>query len=258
MPTGATYVQDVGGGTKLISYADGLTYQGVYSSGTAYAVGDVVSYNDGSYVARTSTTGNTPGSTAYWQIVSGAGVAGGPGPAGASGPSGPSGPTGPSGYTILNGASDPTAGQGVDGDFFYNTTTDYFFGPKAGGTWPGGLSLVGPQGSTGPTGPNGPLGPAGNTGNTGPTGPTGPNGPDCPDGPTGPLGPTGGTGPTGPTGPTGDPGGPPGPTGPTGPNGPNGPDGPIGPTGIGNGLLDGGLPSSTYGGVSPVDAGGPP
>ena len=48
MPTGTTYTSDVGGGTKLISYADGFSYEGVYSSGTAYAVGDVVSYNDGS------------------------------------------------------------------------------------------------------------------------------------------------------------------------------------------------------------------
>ena len=255
MPTGATYVQDVGGGTNLISYADGFRYQGVWSSGTSYSIGDLVEYSNASYVARTAHSAITPGSNAsYWQVISGQGGAGGPGPAGAAGPLGPTGPIGPDGATILSGVGDPQGVTGTDGDYYINVSNDYFFGPKAGGVWPAGFDLVGPQGSTGPTGPNGPLGP---TGNTGGPGPDGPNGPDGPDGPTGPLGPTGGPGPTGPTGPTGDPGGPPGPTGPTGPNGPNGPDGPIGPAGTGNGLLDGGLPTSTYGGVSPVDAGGP-
>jgi len=258
MPTGTTYVNDVGRGQNLISYADGFRYQGAWSSGTSYSVGDVVEHSDGSYVARTAHSNQTPAAgSSYWQTISAPGSAGGPGPAGASGPTGPSGPSGASGYTILNGVGTPASGLGVDGDFYLNVSNDYFFGPKAGGAWPVGISLVGPQGSTGPTGPDGPDGPFGPDGPTGPGGSTGPDGPDGPDGPTGGIGPTGGTGPTGPTGPTGDPGGPPGPTGPTGPNGPNGPDGPIGPDGLGNGLLDGGAPASTYGGVSPVDAGGP-
>ena len=128
MATGTTYTNDVGRGQNLISYADGFRYQGQWSSGTAYAVGDVVEYNSGSYVARTAHSNQTPsaGST-YWQTISAPGAAGGPGPAGASGPTGPLGPTGPGGNTILSGASDPTASDGVDGDYWLNTTTNYFF-----------------------------------------------------------------------------------------------------------------------------------
>ena len=263
MSTGATYVNDVGGGTNLISYSDGFNYQGTWSSGTSYAVGDVVVYNNASYVSRTSHSGQTPAtSTSYWQLISGPGSSGGPGPSGAAGPTGPSGPTGPDGRTILSGSSDPTSGIGTDGDFYLNVTTNYFFGPKASGSWRVGLCLVGPQGPTGstgasgpqgPTGSQGPQGPQGAQGNTGSTGPTGPTG-----GP-GPTGPIGNTGPTGPTGPVGPAGGPPGPTGSPGPSGPTGsvgPAGPNGPAGQSNGLLDGGSPSDTYGGISPIDAGG--
>ena len=75
-------------------------------------------------------------------------------PAGTSlvGPQGPAGAAGADGNTILYGASDPTAGVGVNGNFYINTTTHFLFGPKAGGAWPAGTSLVGPQGAQGPAG----------------------------------------------------------------------------------------------------------
>lgn len=57
-----------------------------------------------------------------------------------------SGTPGADGRTILNGTVDPTT-EGVDGDFYINTTTNTIFGPKASGTWPAGVSLVGPNGS---------------------------------------------------------------------------------------------------------------
>jgi hypothetical protein len=62
-----------------------------------------------------------------------------------------------------------------------------------------------------------------------------------PTGPTGPQGVGGSTGPTGPTGPTGD----------TGDTGPTGAEGPI--------FLnaDAGTPESVYGGLDPIDGGGP-
>ena len=67
---------------------------------------------------------------------------------------------------------------------------------------------------------------------------------------TGPTGATGGTGATGPTGATvGD-------TGPTGATGATGPTGPTGDDGVSIANLDGGYPDSTYGGISPIDAGG--
>ncbi|MCD6502447.1 hypothetical protein J7L01_07570, partial [bacterium] len=64
------------------------------------------------------------------------------------------GPAG--GRTIHNGTVDPTSGDGIDGDFWINTTTNYIWGPKASGAWPSsGVSLVGPIGPEGPTGPRG-------------------------------------------------------------------------------------------------------
>lgn len=64
---------------------------------------------------------------------------------------------GPSGKTILYGTASPTT-EGVDGDSYIRTTTNFIYGPKASGTWPAGVSLVGPQGDPGlpdPTGEDG-------------------------------------------------------------------------------------------------------
>jgi hypothetical protein len=59
----------------------------------------------------------------------------------------------PDANTILNGADAPTT-EGLDGDFYIRNSTHYLYGPKASGTWPGGISLVGPQGIQGATGPS--------------------------------------------------------------------------------------------------------
>ena len=122
------------------------------------------------------------------------GPAGATGLTGAVGPQGPQGLAGTNGNGVLNGASAPSNNQGVDGDFFVNTTTNTIYGPKANGVWPSGVSLVGPQGSAGATGATGPQGPAGATGAAGPQGPvgaTGPQGLQGPAGATGPQGPSG-------------------------------------------------------------------
>ena len=132
------------------------------------------------------------------------------GPAGPQGTAGTNGTNGTDGKTVLNGATDPSnISTGADGDFYINTSTLMFFGPKAGGVWPAGVSLAGADGPTGPTGATGPAGATGATGATGPTGATGA---------TGATGPTGATGATGPTGPAGS-------TGATGPAGPGVPTG---------------------------------
>lgn len=48
------------------------------------------------------------------------------------------GPQGPAGRTILNGTSAPANNLGVAGDFYYNTTTTDFYGPKLSDiTWSG-------------------------------------------------------------------------------------------------------------------------
>ena len=47
-----------------------FTHKGDYAGGTAYVANDVVYYNGSAYVAKTSTTGNLPTSTAHWNTFS--------------------------------------------------------------------------------------------------------------------------------------------------------------------------------------------
>ena len=48
------------------------------------------------------------------------------------------GPQGPAGRTILNGTAAPANNLGVTGDFYYNTVTTDFYGPKLSDiTWSG-------------------------------------------------------------------------------------------------------------------------
>jgi hypothetical protein len=98
------------------------------------------------------------------------------GSTGGNGPPGAQGPQGPQGNTVLYGTANPTPANGVDGDWYINTTTHFMFGPKAAGAWPAGTSLVGPQGPQGAQGaastvpgPQGPQGPQGNPGADGNT-----------------------------------------------------------------------------------------
>src|SRR5262249_38562576 len=109
-----------------------------------------------------------------------------------AGSTGPPGTAGADGKTVLNGTTNPTAGIGNNGDFYINTATNFIWGPKAGGAWPGsGVSLVGPQGSqgikgdTGSTGSQGPPGTTGAQGNPGADGKTVLNGTTVPAAGTG-------------------------------------------------------------------------
>ena len=122
---------------------------------------------------------------------------------GASGAAGTNGTNGANGTSVLSGTVNPVLGQGNDGDFYINTTSSTLFGPKAAGSWPAGLSLVGPTGATGLTGAAGATGAVGPSGPAGATGTTGAVGPSGPAGATGTTGLTGATGPAGPTGPAG-------------------------------------------------------
>lgn len=71
---------------------------------------------------------------------------GDPGPAG---PAGADGVDGADGRTLRSGTSAPTGSVGEDGDFYINTTTWQIYGPKTGGAWGSGVSLVGPAGQGG-------------------------------------------------------------------------------------------------------------
>ena len=57
--------------------------------------------------------------------------------------------------SVLSGTIDPDGNTGENGDFFINTVSFQLFGPKTSGTWPTGVSLVGPQGEVGATGADG-------------------------------------------------------------------------------------------------------
>ena len=51
-----------------------FTHKGDYDGSTAYVARDVVYYNGSAYIAKTSTTGNLPTSTAHWStFASGSG-----------------------------------------------------------------------------------------------------------------------------------------------------------------------------------------
>jgi uncharacterized membrane protein YgcG len=124
---------------------------------------------------------------------------GGTASAGGSGGSsggGGGGGTGADGKTILNGTGVPDPELGTDEDFYLDTATYIFYGPKTAGAWGSGVSLVGPTGNgissysynagtgvltitntdatsystgdlRGPSGAPGPIGPNGPTGETG-------------------------------------------------------------------------------------------
>jgi len=65
---------------------------------------------------------------------------------------GSTGLDGSDGNTILSGFSPPLNSEGVDGDFFINTETSDFYGPKSNGTWSAAISLLGKDGAGVPTG----------------------------------------------------------------------------------------------------------
>lgn len=51
--------------------------------------------------------------------------------------------------TILTGTlNPPMPATGVDGDYYINTDTSTFYGPKAAGVWPAGVSLITAAGNT--------------------------------------------------------------------------------------------------------------
>ena len=112
------------------------------------------------------------------KLVLGAqGAAGAIGLTGAAGMSGKDGTDGKDGKTLWNGTADPVSTWGAPGDMFINSVTKTLFGPKnLDGTWPAGVSMVGPKGDQGSTGLTGAQGPGGGSGPAGAAGPAGANG----------------------------------------------------------------------------------
>jgi hypothetical protein len=91
------------------------------------------------------------------QLQSGAqgptGSAGATGAAGQSytGPTGSAatGPTGATGAAIVAVGGTPNSSVGRDGDFAFDIYGKGFYGPKANGSWPSGVDIIGPTGPTG-------------------------------------------------------------------------------------------------------------
>lgn len=77
------------------------------------------------------------------------GPQGDPGPPGANGSPGA---PGTDGLSLLNGTGAPGGGTGVDGDFYVDTSAWDIYGPKAAGTWPSAVSIIGPAGPPGASG----------------------------------------------------------------------------------------------------------
>lgn len=87
------------------------------------------------------------------------GASGKDGAIGLTGAAGLNGVDGKDGKTLWNGVKDPESTWGAPGDMFINSVTKTLFGPKnLDGTWPAGVSMVGPKGDQGPTGSMGPAG----------------------------------------------------------------------------------------------------
>ena len=187
-------------------------YEGAWSPSTAYASGNIVTYNNQTFLSLSASNLNkTPGvsaSATYWQLL-GSNVVGPTGANGAMGPTGPQGLVGPTGAagangsSLLNGSGEPAIGLGSSGDFYLDTDANYIYGPKTANGWGAGTSIKGSTGAVGPTGPRGQQGSTGTTGSTGPAGPIGLQGSQGVAGATGPTGPTGPTGATGAQGPQG-------------------------------------------------------
>ena len=108
--------------------------------------------------------------------------------------------------TILSGVGIPATKVGINGDFYIDTKSMSFYGPKKNNRWPIPTSLRGPTGPIGPSGIDGKTGASGSTsdGKVGATGATGLKGEIGATGPAGPKGDTGATGAAGPAGVKGD------------------------------------------------------
>jgi len=104
-------------------------------------------------------------------VVGSKGQDGASGLTGATGLNGQNGRDGLDGKTLWNGTKDPEDTWGAPGDMFINSVTNTLFGPKnLDGTWPIGVSMIGPKGDQGAIGLPGINGANGANGATGPQG----------------------------------------------------------------------------------------
>lgn len=112
--------------------------QGTYSAGAGTLTrGVIISSNGGTAIALTPNAILT--FTVFAADLRVAGPPGNPGTPGVGTPGSPGNP----GSVIYSDVIDPVVGVGTLGDYFINTASSTFFGPKAIGGWPAGVSLKG-------------------------------------------------------------------------------------------------------------------
>ncbi len=144
--TGATGPQGEAGPTGPTG-ADALwNFTGAYGGGTAYAVGDVATYNGQTWYRINSNGGNvgdTPSEGTFWTLIAAEGATGSTGATGATGPAGadgfigvdgatgPTGPTGPTG--AASNVTGPTGPTGADGKYLESATAPST--PELGDIW---------------------------------------------------------------------------------------------------------------------------
>ena len=147
-----------------------VAFAGGWLIGTAYAVGQAVSYGGSSYVAVTANTGRQPDvSPIYWGVLAQAGAAGPTGATGLQGLAGYPGATGPAGAPGAmgpTGPSGPTGAAGAAASVQVGTVMTGAAGSSATVTNSGTaaaavLNFVIPQGAPG-SGGSGPSGAGGN------------------------------------------------------------------------------------------------
>ena len=121
-------------------------YIGAWSATPTYAAGNIVTYNNQTYLALAAVAKNKiPNlNPASWQLL-GSNVTGPQGPQGLQGPAGATGPAGPQGLQGIAGAAGKNGTNGTNGTN-------------------GAPGAQGPQGVAGPIGPQGPAGAAAKAG----------------------------------------------------------------------------------------------
>lgn len=102
----------------LQSLLANATPKGEYQSDIAYTYGDMVNYNNGSYIYYNENNSENidPTNSDYWFMLAGVGPKGDSGPRGDQGPVGPQGPQGPVGP---QGPTGPQGPQGPNGNSTY-------------------------------------------------------------------------------------------------------------------------------------------
>ena len=134
--TGATGAVGATGanGTKIYSGIDTPTV----------AVGDTGDF----YLDLTTSGFYGPKTTTGWgSPFSLIGATGATGANGQNGATGQTGATGTPGSVIYSGATVPDSTIGINGDYYLNTVTELFYGPKTANQWPAPISIMGQPGT---------------------------------------------------------------------------------------------------------------